>query len=29
MALSFLLLVIQGLATVLKHLKTLTDPSDE
>ena len=29
MALSFGFLVIQGLATVLKHLRTLTDPSDE
>lgn len=28
MALSFGFLVIQGLSTVLKHLKTLTDPSD-
>ena len=29
MAVSFGFLVIQGLATVLKHLRTLTDPSDE
>jgi len=29
MALSFLFLLIQGLATVLKHLKTLTDKSDQ